>query len=529
MKLTYIDYNDLPFIATRDLHYLKQDPKLRPFYTYEPVIEAFTQVIEARKKHPVDRNLLADILLRQYQERSTEPHTITQIEQLRAENTFTVITAHQPSLFTGPLYYIYKILSCIHLSQQVEVHNPDYRIIPLFILGGEDHDFAEINHLHLGDKTIEWQHPMTGGACGRLSLDGLAACIEDVKRVLGDASFTEEVISTLQECYSGEHNYAEATIRFIHHLFGQLGLVILNMDEPEFKATFKQFIIDDLIAHRSAQLVPPVQAELEAAGYPAQAFVRDINLFYFSGNQRERIEQDDNGYLLVDTLQHFTREELLEIAEQHPERFSPNVILRPLYQETIVPNLAYIGGGGELAYWLERKKQFQYYDLPFPMLVRRNSAAWLDEHAQASIRKGGRPLTDYFVANTDALIADFIRDTSNISLEDARAEMELIFKQIMDQGQSIDSKLSFPIEGVRVRMNKYLDRLEQKMVRAEKRKQEPAIHRLLHNHHLLFPNHTLQERYSNFLPIYTRQGRKWLDELLPYFDPLDHRFLLFEA
>lgn len=528
MHLTYIDYDDLPFIASRDLHYLKQDPALRPFYTYEPVIESFPRLIEQRKKHPVDRNLLVDALLRQYQDRQTDTLTLDQIDKLRSENTFTVITAHQPSLFTGPLYYIYKILSCINLSKQIEAHNPDVRIIPLFILGGEDHDFAEINHLHLGDKTIEWQHPQTGGACGRLSLEGLPECIEDVKRVLGDGSFTEEVIRTLRTCYTGNYNYAEATIRFIHYLFGRMGLVILNMDEPGFKSAFKKIIIDDLVAHRSATLVPPVQAELEAAGYQAQAYVRDINLFYFHGNQRERIDQDEEGYFLVESLQRFTRQELLNLAEQHPERFSPNVILRPLYQETIVPNLAYIGGGGELAYWLERKRQFDFYGLPFPMLVRRNSAAWLDQHAQASIRKGGLPLTDYFVSNTDGLIADYIRDTSHISLDGSREAMEELFNDMKQQGMSIDPKLNYPIEGVKVRMNKYLDRLEQKMVRAEKRKQEPVINRLLHNHHLLFPNHTLQERYNNFLPIYTRQGSHWLDALLPYFDPLDPRFLLFE-
>ncbi|MEZ4896621.1 MAG: bacillithiol biosynthesis cysteine-adding enzyme BshC [Saprospiraceae bacterium] len=528
MKLTYLDYADLPFVASRDLHYIQKDPSLKPFYTYPPDLDQFAHIIEQRQKHPVDRNLLVSTLQQQYRHRESQPLVMERIESLRSPQAFTVITAHQPSLFTGPLYYIYKILSCIRLSQLIQANHPEYRIIPLFILGGEDHDFAEINHLHIGDRTIRWDHPSIGGSCGRLSTEGIDQCIEAVATLLGDGTQQETLMHTLRQCYLGSHNYAEATIRFLHHLFGRFGLVILNMDHSGFKMAFRKVMLDDLLQHSSSRLVPPVQKQLEDAGFPAQAFVRDINLFYFNGNQRERIEQEGEEFILVDSLIRFSKSAMIKELEDHPERFSPNVILRPLYQETILPNLAYIGGGGELAYWLERKEQFEHYHLPFPMLVRRNSAAWLDQHAQSSLRKAGRPLQDYFTENPDDLIRDFIQDSAAIDLDYARRQIDDLFARIQTEGEAIDARLQFPIEGVRVRIEKYLNNLEHKMIRAEKRKQEPSISRLLHNYHILFPNGTLQERYTNFLPYYAKNGPGWLDELLPYFNPLDHRFLLFE-
>jgi len=369
MKVIQVNYDQVPHISKRDLAYINGDPKLRSFYNYDFSFDAFEKIIQDRKAFPVDRSLLTNA--------SVSQSTKDNITSLGEENTFTIITAHQPSLLTGPLYFIYKICSVINLCKRLSEQFPSNKFVPTFILGAEDHDFEEINHFKLFGKSITWKTEQKGSV-GRMSLDGIREVLEETKEILGTSPNAEEIISIFEGSYTSADNYFDFVFHYVNRLFSDYGLVITNMDSKALKGAFMPIIKREILDSFSEDQVNKSIAAIETAGFKGQATPRSINFFYLSENSRERIELDGDQYKVLNTDISFSKEEMTTEIEQFPERFSPNVIIRPLYQEFTLPNLAYVGGGGELAYWMERKSQFADAGIFYPMLIRRNSVQWND-------------------------------------------------------------------------------------------------------------------------------------------------------
>ena len=479
-----------------------------------------------RAASPVDRGALVQALKEQYAGLDQSDTALAQIERLAETTTFTVTTAHQPSLFTGPLYFIYKIASTIHLARQLQSEYPDYHFVPVFVTGGEDHDFEEINHLHLFGKTVTWETE-AGGAVGQLSTDTLADALAKVKDILGDSPKAQEVFAMLEKAYTGHSRYAAATIDFTHQLFGQDGLVILDMNVPALKRIFLPIMKEELLEQPSQAYVEKAQAELEEAGFSGQAHARAINLFYLREGLRERIEQDGDRFTVLNTDYAFSKEEMIQEMEAHPERFSPNVIMRPLYQEVILPNLTYIGGGGEIAYWLERKEQFAHYKVNFPMLIRRNSVLWLDSGTLKRMDKLGLSAPELF-EETHVLIKRYVTDhTDNeLSLQTEKDQLEALFQSIAAKARETDPTLEKAVLAEHARQLKAVENLEGRLMRAEKQKYEIALKQIESLKEKLFPGNGLQERYDNFLNFYVRYGRQFLETLIQHLDPLEEGFVL---
>ncbi|HJW31383.1 MAG TPA: bacillithiol biosynthesis cysteine-adding enzyme BshC, partial [Saprospiraceae bacterium] len=386
MRVSDIDYARIGLWSHTDLAYIQQDPALRPYYAYPPTLGSFNEELANRQSFKTDRKLLARVLHRQYHALGYELPVLKSV--IEDERTFTIATAHQPVLFTGPLFHIYKIAGTIHLARQLQHEHQGYQFLPVFVLGSEDHDWAEVNHFHLFGKTITWDR-QASGANGRLDLSGLQVVTNEVSTLLGNSPHGAEISLMLEDALKRATTYAQFHQALLIRLFRDHGLVILDMDDPDLKRSFLPVLKKEIESQFSLPLVTATQSDLENAGFKAQAFCRPVNLFYLSEGMRERLEPTTDGFMGVDSKKQFSKIELLDEVEQHPERFSPNVILRPVYQEWVLPNLAYIGGGGELAYWLERKSQFEAAHTHFPMLVRRNSLLLIDAPTQQQIEKSG--------------------------------------------------------------------------------------------------------------------------------------------
>lgn len=530
MNVTRIPFQSTPGIAPRDLAYIQLHPALRPFYVHEPAIEAFSNAIEARKSHPVDRELLVRVLENQYEAFTRRSAASTaQIAKLAQPDTFTVATAHQPSLLLGPLYFIYKAVSTINLAQRLASAYPAYTFVPMFVLGAEDHDFEEINHAHLFGKTIAWQSGEQG-ATGMMSTAALAAVLEELTAVLGAGDAAAESLARIRAAYEGHGRYGLATAQLIDSFLGEKGLLVIDMNVPELKRAFLPVMQRELMESPSRTLVEATQAEVQTAlGFGPQAHARDINLFYLRPGLRERIERQPEGHFtVVNTDLHFSEAEMQAELEQYPERFSPNVVVRPLYQESILPNLAYVGGGGELAYWLERRAQFEHFGIPFPVLIRRNSALWIDQGAVKRMDKLGLSLTD-LLEDTDALIRKYIAKHSSgaLSLAEEKASFAQIFEQIAAKAEAHDPTLAKAVMAEYARQSKVLESLEDRLLRAEKQRHEVAVNQIRALKDKLFPGNGLQERHDNFLPYWLRGGEAWLDALLSELDPLTDGLVVF--
>jgi bacillithiol biosynthesis cysteine-adding enzyme BshC len=526
LQVLHFPYEEVSEFAQRDLAYINEQPQLRNFYHYDPHLDTFQQVIADKSKANIDRQLLVEVLKAQYAAFDPTDATLKRIESLADERTFTLVTAHQPSLFTGPLYFIYKIFSVINLAEQLNEKYSDYQIVPLFLTGGEDHDFEEVNHAHIFGKKLEW-HNEESGAVGRMKTSTLQPTLEQLKDILGDSEQAQSLYNLIETAFTKFDTYGEATRYLVHRLFEKYGVVVIGMDEPKFKRAFIPHIKEEIFDQPSQGLIQETQEQLAAQGFDSQAHPRAINFFYLHDQLRSRIVLEGEVYKVLDSDFQFTREELEQEIDEHPERFSPNVVMRPIYQETILPNLAYIGGGGELAYWQERKSQFAHFGVNFPMLVRRNSALWIDKGNAKRLDKVGLEVKDLF-ADTHSLVKAYVKENTEqeLSLNHEKLKTQQIFEGIVEKALAIDKGLKKTVLSEQAKMLNAIGVLEGKLLRAEKNRHDVALNQIRSLKERLFPD-GLQERHTNFMEFYLKYGDDFFDTLKANLRPLDKEFLVF--
>ena len=524
MKRTLFDYSKVPFISDADLAYIRQDQRLQPFYKYEPLLTSFEQVIKDKSVDDTDRTLLQKVLRDQYAKLKTDgSHADHLIDQIGRASTYTVTTAHQPVLFTGPLYVIYKAISAIKLSRILTEAYPDFNFIPVFVTGGEDHDFEEMNHCRLFGKEIIWESDQKG-AVGRMSTESLQDIWQTFREILGSSSEADSIFNLFKTCHEQDY-YGWAFTDLLNGLLGSHGLLVLNMDHQELKKKMIPLFRKELLHGGGSEIVRKTQEEISKAGFSPQAFVRDINLFYLGDQFRARIERREDHFEIVDRDLTFSKDELLTELEEHPERFSPNVITRPLFQETILPNLAYIGGGGEIAYWLERKAQFAHFGINFPMLIRRDSCLWVEKNVVKRLQKLDVKVEDFFLSQHEQEKQFLARKAEHeFKLGKEKGELIQLFKGIEKKAQEIDPTLRSTVAAEGKNTLKILESIEAKLRKAEKSKHEIALGQLNTVREKLFPQRGLQERKDNFLNFYLRNSEHYFEILIDAFDPFEQQF-----
>ncbi len=380
-----IPYRQTNYFSRIVLDYLDEPAKLEPFFAQLPTLEGIKKTVKERKNNPVNRKILVDELKKQYSGVGSNEAADAGIEALLSENSFTVTTAHQPNIFTGPLYFLYKILHTIKLAEQLTLSLPGNKFVPVYYMGCEDADLDELGHIYLNGEKLKWQTKQTG-AVGRMQVDKeLLRLVEIMEGQLLAEPLGKEVIALIKQSYKAGDTIQAATFRIVHALFGRYGLVVLIPDNASLKRQMIDVFKDDLLHQAPSTIVENTSKKLEEL-YKVQANPREINLFYLKDNIRERIEIRNERYEVLNTDISFSKDELLAELNENPERFSPNVILRGLFQETILPNIVFIGGGGELAYWLQLKELFNHYKVTYPVLLLRNSFLLLKKNGRKRSR-----------------------------------------------------------------------------------------------------------------------------------------------
>jgi len=521
----------IPFEETKQfsklfLNYINGEPQLRSFYSYTPEIASFKQAIADKRKEDTNRQLLVKVLKEQYEKAKLD--LPLSVESLTQENTFTVCTGHQLCLFTGPLYFIFKIISTINLADELKKQYPENNFVPIYWMASEDHDFQEIASIHLFGKTIEWKN-QTGGAVGRLNTASLQNVIDELKQLLGESENAKDLIQLFSDAYINHSNVAEATLYIVNQLFSQYGLVILNADDYLLKNELGKILKDDIFNNTNHKLVSASIAELEKTGIKPQVTPREINVFYMKEHIRERIEKEGNTYKVLNTDITFTKNELDEEIDLQCDRFSPNVVLRPLYQQKILPNIAYVGGPGEIAYWLEYKAMFDYHKINFPILIPRNFALISDEKTEQQIQKLGISKTDLF-KDIDVLIKEFVSKNASavISLKEQEDKLTVIFRELAEKVSAVDTTLKATVEAELQKTLGSLKNMEHKLLKSEKQKQETNINQIKKLKNKFLPEGILQERYDNFAPYYLKSGKNWIADLKEAFNPFEFKVLILE-
>lgn len=528
--IDYIPFKETGYFSEFITDYLSQKVELRCLYHRFPLTTNFPAQIKEKQAHysAENRDILAQALERQYKNLSISKETYQNIEALRQENTFTITTGHQLSLFTGPLYFIYKIVTTIVSCQQLKKLYPQYNFVPIYWMATEDHDFEEINHFSFRGQKLSW-HAEQSGMVGDFSTEGLERISNILKVLLGKSHQGQYLASLFERAYEQHKTLASATRYLVNELFTPYGLVIIDGNDKALKELLVPYFKRELLENASHKEVEKTLAYIKSVNknYPEQVHPREINIFYVKDGIRERIVKDEQGYTVLNTSIRFSEEEILRHLACFPEYFSPNVILRPLYQEVILPNLAYIGGGGEIAYWLELKDMFVQYKVPFPMLMLRNSVLLISEAQEKKLHKLGLTHHDIFLKNN--ILENKITQRLSeypIDFSAQRACLQEHFAQLHQIAAHTDKSFLGAVKAQEAKQLKGLDNLEKRLLKAQKKKYRETLDRVIDLRVSLFPKESLQERVDNFSEYMIESQGQFINTLVKHLSPFDFRFVI---
>ncbi|MDN6280895.1 MAG: bacillithiol biosynthesis cysteine-adding enzyme BshC, partial [Psychroflexus sp.] len=428
------------------------------------------------------------------------------------------------NIFTGPLYIINKINSTVNHAEEMTEKYPDKNFVPIYWMASEDHDFEEINFFDFKRKKIQWSSEQTG-AVGEFKTEDIDALIPQLEEVFGTSKRSQELIQLFKRAYLEHSNLSDATFYLVNQLFKSYGLVVLEPQKASLKKLFINEMKTDLLDQKAATCVEEQSKRLVEKGYQLQVNPREINLFYLKENERLRIARVDDQFQLVDTDIRFTKDAFLKELEEHPERFSPNVIMRPLYQEVILPNICYIGGGGELAYWLQLKSFFDKQNTPFPVLLLRNSVLIYSDKTEKKMKNLNLSLSELFLT-PDQLAEKQTHKITDIKI-DFSQQMDFLkdqFTQLYQLSQRTDPSFEGAVAAQEQKQLNGLKHLEKRLMKAQKRKLKDELDRVLSLQELLFPNEGLQERSLNFSEIYADCGSDFIKIFKTQLKPLSGEF-----
>ena len=526
MPTDCISYQNSGYFSGLINDYLDQKKELKTLYNNFPVIENFEAQIQEKQSNFDEKNrkTLVSVLENQYLKTELSVLTDQNIQYLNSSKTFTITTGHQLNLFTGPLYFLYKIISTLNLCKELKVKYPNYNFVPVYWMATEDHDFEEINYFNFKGKKIKWSD-RNSGPVGRFSTQGLNEIYEVFSKELGLSDHAQEIKKLFETAYLQNDNLANATRFLANELFGKYGLVILDGDNKDLKRAFIPYVKEELLFQKSFEKVSQTIVKLK--DYNIQVNPREINLFYIEDHLRERIILENGIYKINNSDITFTETEILKELELNPGKFSPNVILRPLYQEIILPNLCYIGGGGEIAYWLELKSMFEHHKITFPILLLRNSVLLVSEKQFKKIDKLSLTWKNLFSKQKE-LLNNQTKKLSEfpIDFSEQKKHLEFQFEKMYLIANLTDKSFLGAVKAQEIKQKKGLENLEKRLLKAQKRKYTEQLQHILELQNDLFPNESLQERQINFSEFYLDFGEDFIQKLIEKLKPLSQEFVI---
>jgi len=506
--------------------YAKKEIKIKPFYKNFADTNGFADILKTVLKQTIDREILVNALIAQNKlVTNTSVATKQNTDLLRNKNCFTVTTGHQLCLFTGPLYFIYKIFSTINLVEELKKQFPENDFVPVYWMASEDHDFDEVNNFNVFGKNIKWESKQTG-AVGDFNTDELQLLLPQLKEIFGATENGNFILNLFEKAYLQNTTLKNATRFLVNELFGSYGLVILDGNAKDLKKQFIPHFKTDIFKNLAYTKVSESINELEKLGYRVQVNPRKINCFFMEDGLRARIEKQGNEYVVIGTNKKFIEQELEKLIENNPEKISPNVVLRPLYQQFILPNIAYVGGPGEIAYWLQYKSMFSEFKINFPILVTRSFITVIEKNIKSKLEKLQFTEVDVFKEEQDLIKAFQVKANAIFDLESDKKSIELVFNEILTKINNVDKTLNAVVNAEQQKVLTSLDTLTAKANKALKQKLDTEINQIKTIKRKLFPNGTPQERYDNFANFYLKYGNIFLTEIKKQANPLNLKHLV---
>jgi bacillithiol biosynthesis cysteine-adding enzyme BshC len=545
--MDFLDYRRLPAASggysELFLDYLYDYAKVREYYPQNfRSVDAVKSVCQELASHSRNRESVSSILRDQQAGFGCGAASLENASRLARPDTFAVVTGQQLGLFGGPLYTIYKALTAIHLAAKLNRTFPQQSFVPVFWLEGEDHDFQEINHAGFLDhenKLLTVRYLPGGvlpernvGATGNLVYDEtILSTLDETEGALGKTEFSPDLIAALRECYRPGATFLQAFASWIARLFGERGLVLVNPNDPRLKQHLAPVFVREIETFpRSSQLVISRSAGLEEK-YHAQIKAKSLNLFMFHKGGRYLIEPRDTDFSLKGTRAFFSREEIARIAREEPELLSPNVILRPLCQDVLLPTAAYVAGPSEIAYFAQLQPVYEDLQVTEPVVYPRASISIVQSATARAMDRYNLEVGAFF-GDLSRVTAAVVEQISEIQLEPLFGDTQQQIKDSLGELRfglnEIDPTLLGALENTVGKIESQLNVLKEKALAAQKRRNETAVKQIERAASCLIPEGILQERQVNPLYYMNKLGPdflSWLDARIDI-EAYSHQFLI---
>ncbi len=527
METNKVRLEDTNYFSSLMLDYVNNNEKLKPLYNRFPTKQAYIDQSLDKLKSYKNRQLLVGALRKQLFELDLSKKQKKNLDLLAQNNTVTITTGHQLNLFTGPIFFFYKILQIIKQCKELNKNQTEINFVPVFWMATEDHDFEEINHFRYEDLVIHWDKKH-GGPVGQLCTEGLKEVFASFLSILPNGKKKTELKKLIDESYLSNKTLTEATRKLVHLLFKDYGLLMIDGDDKMLKESMIPVFKQELVQNTAFKEVENQAKKLTDLGYNVQVNPREINLFYMANSaSRERIVYENNRYYVLNTELVFTEEQILDELKQSPQKFSPNVIMRPLYQESILPNVAYIGGGGEIAYWFELKTMFKAYEVDFPLLVLRNSMLIRTKKQHQKQQKLNLSDKDLFTSSRLIIKNDVLAHSDLIEkLPSLNEKLQAIFTELEQLATQTDSSFLDMVNAQKTKQLKGFAKLEHRLVNAEIKKNadlQTRIEQLLKE---LSQHKGLQERVKNFSDFEYVDLDAFIESIYKNIQPFEFNFIL---
>ena len=489
-------------------------PMVENFFTKENCIQA----AKARTFNLANREVLSSTLKKQYNRLEVPQKVQDNIGKLLLENAFTVVTGHQICAAGGPLYLIYKLFSAIRITQELNASQTEFHFVPVYWMATEDHDIEEIRHFHWGQEKIELASEFEGIA-GELPTEEFLLWMNEKKE---EGKFNEIGLSELFLRAYEQKNFADATRYWVNELLGEFGLVCIDGNDNDLKKLASQLFEKEIQEQFVYSEVTKTNSLLENLGYNPNIQPREFNLFWLMENGskkiRRRIDKNGSQFQTHGHDRNFTKEELSHLTTE----LSPNVLLRPLYQETILPNIVYIGGPSELGYWMQLKQAFQSANLQMPLLAHRLSVTLVRKRDLDFVSKNELDIAELVQEKLHEAQKKMLGRMNGKSFEKESISTQELFAQLKEYVGGIDASLIGWVSAEEKRQLDQWNSIEQKIKKALKSKEEVKFNQLEKFFAFVHPNHIQQERVFSLLYAAEIVGWKELKEMLEGLDPFTH-------
>jgi bacillithiol biosynthesis cysteine-adding enzyme BshC len=521
--------------------YIYDHGKVREFYDgdfRDPA--AFERQTKRVRSRQIAREDLAAVLTEQNRGYGCGPETLGAIERIVRDKACAVVTGQQVGLFSGPLYTIYKALTATKLANALSKRGLG-SFVPVFWLASDDHDLAEIDHVALIDRDnrlreIRCPSPLLESKVPVSNIPlpaDIAECLGQLKDMTLDTEFKADILASLSEAYAPGRSYVDAFGRWMTRLFRSRGLILIDAGHPRLKEMGRDIFYREIAEESpSTRQALAASERLRQAGYEAQIPLHAgiLNEFY-TERERHAIQWKDGAFDIKGLPSMATKEDLLRLAKEKPSLFSPNVLLRPLYQDAILPTVAYVGGPSEIAYFGQLKGVYEAFGLPMPVVYPRKSLTIVEGKIDHILKKYHLSVPDLW-RNAAGAIGDVteedIPDSLGQALLRVRDHLEGAFASLKAEILAFDPGLAESVDLSKGKMNQQLNFLEKKARQAATRRNDIAVRQLHKAVDNLFPNQHLQERVFNIVPYLIKYGAAFMDKLDQAIDIdiVDHQFLV---